>query len=59
MTYNASKNEGVSKKLRWMYFFIKDDDLLEKHNTFRDKVSADIEKEFHRAPVYNEKILRR
>ena len=27
-----------------MYFFIKDDDLLEKYNTIWDKVSADIKK---------------
>ena len=26
----------------WMYFLIKDDDLLEKYNTVWDKVSADI-----------------
>ena len=27
---------------KWMYFLIKDDDLLEKYNTICDKVSADI-----------------
>ena len=27
-----------------MYFFIEDDDLLEKYNTIWDKVSADIKK---------------
>ena len=27
---------------KWMYFLIKDDDLLEKYNTVWDKVSADI-----------------
>ena len=27
-----------------MYFFIEDGDLLEKHNTIWDKVSADIKK---------------
>ena len=29
---------------KWMYFLIEDDYLLEKHNTIRDKVSADIKK---------------
>ena len=31
-----------------MYFLIKNDKLLEKYNTIRDKVSADIKKEFDR-----------
>ena len=29
---------------KWMYFFIEDDDLLEKNITIWDKVSADIKK---------------
>ena len=29
---------------RWMYFLIKDDNLLEKYNTVWDKVSADMKK---------------
>ena len=31
---------------KWMYFLIENDDLIEKHNTIWDKVSADINKEF-------------
>ena len=31
-------------KTKWMYFLIKDDDFLEKHNTIWDKVSTDIKK---------------
>ena len=31
---------------KWMYYFIEDDDLLEKYNTTFDKVSADIKKQF-------------
>ena len=27
-------------KTKWMYFLIKDDDLLEKYNTIWDKVST-------------------
>ena len=30
---------------KWMYFLIEDNDLLEKYNIIRDKVSADIKKE--------------
>ena len=33
--------DGQTKR---MFFFIEDDDLLEKYNTIWDKVSADIEK---------------
>ena len=33
--------EGQTK---WMYFFIENDDLLEKHNTIWDEVRADIYK---------------
>ena len=29
---------------KWIYFSIKDDDLLEKYNTIWDKVTADIKK---------------
>ena len=29
-------------KTKWIYFLIKDDDLLEKYKTIWDKVSADI-----------------
>ena len=36
-----------------MTFLIKDDELLEKHDTISDKVNADIKKEFDSEPVYN------
>ena len=29
---------------KWMYFLIKDDDLLEKYNTIQNEVSANIKK---------------
>ena len=38
-------------------FLIEDDDLLEKCNTFWDKLSADIKKEFDSEPVYNKEFL--
>ena len=34
-------------------FLIKNDDVLEKHNTTQDKVGADVEKEFDSKPIYN------
>ena len=40
-------------QVKWMYFLIEDDDLLEKYNAAWDKVSADIKKEFDSEPVYN------
>ena len=45
-------------QVKQMYFFIEDDDLLEKYNTIWDKVSLDIKKEFDSEPVYNKKILK-
>ena len=47
--------DGQTKR---MYFLIEDDDLLEKHNTIWDKVSADIKKEFDSEPVYNNFFLK-
>ena len=41
-----------------MYFFIEDDDLLEKYNTIWDKVSADIKNEFDSEPFYNKNYLK-
>ena len=43
---------------KWMYFLIKDDDLLEKYNTIWDKVSADMKKQFDSEPVQNRKFLK-
>ena len=37
---------------KWMYFLIKNDDLLEKYDTIWDKVIVDIKKEFDSEPVY-------
>ena len=43
---------------KWMYFFIDDDELLEKYNTTWDKVGGDIKKEFDSKPVYNKNYLK-
>ena len=42
----------------WMYFLIEDDDVLEKHNTIWDEVSADIKKEFDSKPAHNKNNLK-
>ena len=41
-----------------MYFFIEQNELLEKYVTIQDKVRADIEKEFDSKSVYNKIILK-
>ena len=41
-----------------MYFFIEDDDFLQKYRSIWDKVSADIKKEFDSEPVYNKIFLK-
>ena len=43
---------------KWIYFLIKDDDLLEKFNTIWDKFDADTYKEFDSKPVYNKIFLK-
>ena len=41
-----------------MYFLIEYDDLVEKYNTIRGKLSTDIKKEFDIEPVYNKNDLK-
>ena len=43
---------------KWMYFLIQDDDLLEKYNTFWDKVGTDIKKALDSGPIYNKEFLK-
>ena len=47
--------KGNDGQYKWtnINFLIEDDDLLEKYNSICDKVSADITKEFHSEPFYN------
>ena len=40
----SSKVERYDGQIKWMYFLIQDDDLLEKYNIIWDKVSTDIKK---------------
>ena len=51
--------KSFNGQTKWMYFLIKDDDLLENYNTIWDKVSADIKKEFDSEPVYNKNYLKK
>ena len=41
-----------------IFFFVKDDELLEKYNTIWDKVSADIKKEFDNELAYEKEYLK-
>ena len=45
-------------KTKCMFFFIKDEKLLEKYNEIWKKVSNIIKKEFDSKPVYNEKYIK-
>ena len=46
-------------KTKWVYFFLEDDNLLQKYNTISDKVSVDKEKkEFDSESVYNKELLK-
>ena len=49
------------EQIKWMYFLIKNYDLLEKYDTIQDRVSADINDikiEFDRQPVYSKEFLK-
>ena len=50
--------KSYDRQTKWMYFLIKDGDLLEKYNTIWDNVSADIKKEFDSEIVYNKNYLK-
>ena len=45
-------------RTKWMYFFIEDNDLLEKYNTIWNKFIADIKKEFDSEPACNKNYLK-
>ena len=45
-------------KIKYMYFLIKGDELLEKYNEIWEKVSKNIKKEFDSEPIYNGKYLK-
>ena len=43
---------------KYLFFLIKDDELLEKYNEIWEKVRNNIKKEFGSEPVYNKKYLK-
>ena len=43
---------------KWMYFLIKNDELLEKYDAIWDKVNAAIKKKFESKPVYEKEFLK-
>ena len=43
--------KNYDSQIKWMYFLIEDDDLLEKYNTIWDKFRAVMKKEFDSKPV--------
>ena len=49
--------KNYDRQTKWMHFMIEDDDLLEKHNTIRNKVGTDIKKQFGSEPLYNKNFL--
>ena len=50
--------KNMIDKLNGCIFFIEDDNLLEKYNTTRDKVSPDIKKEFGSESACNKNYLK-
>ena len=50
--------KSYDQQTKWIYFLIKNDELLKKYNTTWDKVSTDIKKEFDSENVYNKNILK-
>ena len=43
---------------KYMFFFVRNDELLVKYNEIWDKVSNTLKKAFDNEPVYNEKYIR-
>ena len=48
--------KDYDEKTKGIYFFIKDDDLLNKYNTIWDKIRADAKTELNDEPAYNKHI---
>ena len=45
-------------QIKWMYFWIEDDDLLQKYNIISEKISTNIKKEFDSEPVDTKIVLK-
>ena len=57
LTKMSAYRKGFNKT-KYISFFIKDDELLEKYNEIWEKVKIIIKKEFDSEPIYNEKYLK-
>ena len=51
--------KSCDEQTKWMFFWIKDNDLLETYNTIWDKVSVDIKREFDSKPLYSKEYLKK
>ena len=49
---------NYDEETNWIYFLIKDGDLLNKYNTIQDKINADAKTEPNGKAVYYKKILK-
>ena len=45
--------KGYDGETKWMYFFVKDDELLEKYNSIWNKVNNRIKEKLDCEPIYN------
>ena len=50
--------KDYDEKINWIYFLIKNDNLLNKYNTIQDKISTDAKIELNGIPVYNKTFLK-
>ena len=48
----------MAVKLKWMYFLIEDDELLQKYNNVWSKVSNSVKKELDATDVHDKKYPR-
>ena len=54
----SAYGKSYDGEIKWIYFLIEDDELLEKYNTIWDKITAEIKKEFDSEAVCNKNFLK-
>ena len=55
---NMSAYRRDLDEIKYLFFLIKNNELLEKYNKFWEIVKNSIKKEFYSEPIYNEKYLK-
>ena len=55
---NMSAYRRDLDETKYLFFLIKNNELLEKYNKFWEIVKNSIKKEFYSEPIYNEKYLK-